>query len=181
MKMKTKIASGVLAAIAMLGANLAHAYDGTITFTGFITSTTCVVSSQADQTVTLPYVGTSSFTPQSPFAGKTQFTISVSGCSGQTKVKAFFESNSIIDQDTGMLQNKLVGNTNMLLALRHMNGTLIDLRESLRQSSGTLDGMWGTITGEQGSIDYTVEYYAKNGIAIGGPVQSSISYSMRYQ
>ncbi|MEX6004593.1 fimbrial protein [Providencia vermicola] len=84
----------------------ALAADGTITFNGEITSTTCDVTTGngGDFTVTLPTVSTTALNAAGATAGNTSFTIDLANCSvSGVDVAANFESLSSGDAVTGNL------------------------------------------------------------------------------
>src|ERR1700676_1778885 len=108
----TIAAAATLATIA-LGSTSANAADGTITFIGAVTDTTCSIDAKAvgaaDKDVTLPTVTSSTLGSKASTAGTTaatDLTFALSGCSTETKAVARFENGPTIDQTTGFLANQ---------------------------------------------------------------------------
>ena len=104
--------SGVLAtAIAVAAAMpaVSQAADGTITFTGQITSQTCTISGNGagkNLTVTLPTVSTSALATAGTTAGRTPFNIALSNCTPNSgNVSTYFEPGATVDTATGQLVN----------------------------------------------------------------------------
>src|SRR3569832_315346 len=96
-----------LAAVAAMYAPMSsYASDGTITFSGALTATTCLVNGGSNSmAVTLPTLPTTSMTPgpTTNFAGSTPFQISVSGCTAGAQALTLFEGGSI--NSNGRLRN----------------------------------------------------------------------------
>jgi len=69
----------------------AHAGPGSVTFIGSVAAPTCISSvngSSTDGTVVLPLVSDRGISSRGARSGETRFTITLTGCGGQTGVKA---------------------------------------------------------------------------------------------
>jgi len=176
-------------AIALLfsaaGAPFACAADGTINFYGELTSQTCTilvngVATPAVAAVTLPTVSTASLTSAGQTSGATGFNIELANCTWHNKTAAaFFESGSTVDPFNGNLKNtSLGGATNVELQLLDgANGSAI-MAGNTNQITNTTRYDFGA-TGSA-TMPYAVQYYA-TGVTTGGPVVSSVTYSINYQ
>ena len=113
--MQKRIVSTAVIGLMALLSTAAQAADGTITFTGSVTDTTCSINgtasgTAADVAVILPTVQAGSL----PAAGATAGTsslgdvrLTLSGCSGAaTKAIARFENGPTVDQSSGYLTNQ---------------------------------------------------------------------------
>jgi len=109
------ITAAILGASAF-AASAAQASDGTVTINGQVVAQTCVIDINgqgANPTVTLPTVQTSALPSVGKVAGRTGFTMSLSGCAttaptgaGSGNVRAFFEQGPNVDPTTGFLINR---------------------------------------------------------------------------
>lgn len=172
--MKSKSILKLSLVAAALAPVFAHAFDGTITFAGQLTATTCTVTAATkDQTVTLPTLPATSMTVAKPSSGTTPFTLAVSGCSAGTTFKPFFEGGPNVDATTGMVKNTGTA-TNVQLRLTNADGTWINI-------SGASQGVnTGTLSSGAGTNDYAVSYYSVGGNATTGTVAGTVNYSMIY-
>ncbi|ESN53165.1 fimbrial protein [Enterobacter sp. MGH 16] len=172
-------------AVMMAFAGNAMAADtGTIQFTGAVTDTTCSVDiggAGSDATVQLPTVSATSLATAASVAGKTQFTISLSGCTGAPgTAKAFFEPGSTVNTNTGRLLNTDTagaGNVSLQL-LDGTTDTAINVGDYSQVSGGT-----GFVDISSGSavLPYFVQYYAEDDVVSAGAVASQVTYSISYQ
>lgn len=166
-------------ALVMLAlAGTAHASDGTITFSGAVTGSTCTVQlngGSASGTVTLPTVSTSALTSAGSTAGSTPFTLDVSNCTfsgGLTAVTAYFEAGANVDGTTGRLTNTGgAGNVQLQLYLGSNYASKVAAGQSSQNTATPLTGT--------GQLRYGVEYYA-TGTATAGSVASTVTYSLIY-
>ena len=155
----------------------AHASDGTITFSGAITGSTCTVKlngGSASGTVTLPTVSTSALTSAGATAGSTQFEFDISGCtfSGATSVTAYFEAGANVDPTSGRLNNT-GGASNVQLQL-YLGSNYASKIAAGQSGQSTATPLTGT-----GKLKYGVEYYA-TGTSGAGSVASTVTYSLVY-
>ncbi len=175
------IVLAVLAAGMGLGAGSAQAYDGTITFSGIVTSQTCTVNGNGtgnhDFTVTLPPVSASALSTATSVAGRTPFNISLSACSaGSGTVHTLFETASNIDPTTGNLTLNTGGASNVEIQLLNSDYSAI----ALNHGDSTQNSKAATITGGTATLNYFAQYYA-TGQASAGNVATSVLYTMSYQ
>ncbi|MEO8308439.1 MAG: type 1 fimbrial protein [Pseudomonadota bacterium] len=122
---RTAVAASITAALAMSTSMSSLASDGTITFTGAVTASTCTVkvnnAGTGDGTVTLPTVDTSALTN---LAGKTTaagtfFSMDLSACTAAhdigspvadaVGVQVYFEAGPNVNALTGGLINTVTG------------------------------------------------------------------------
>jgi major type 1 subunit fimbrin (pilin) len=178
------IATGGLLGLASLGA---QASDGTITFTGSLSDTTCSINGNAAGTpanipnVSLPEVSASVLGTAGATAGRTQpIVLALTGCSGTaTKAVAFFESGPTVDQSNGYLKNQAATSPATNVEVRLLNASF----QPINITSGLNNDMaanGATITGGAATLNYYGEYYA-TGKATSGAVSTSVNYTMQYQ
>ncbi len=177
------IATGSLLGLASSGAN---ASDGTITFTGSLSNTTCSINgkaagSPADVSVELPAVSAASLGTAGATGGRSNpITLALSGCTGvATKAVAFFESGSTVDPANGYLakQSKTTPATNVDVRLLNASFEPINI---LTGFNNDFDTNGATITGNAATLKYYGEYYA-TGKATSGNVSTNVQYTMQYQ
>ncbi|QQC67832.1 fimbrial protein [Paraburkholderia ginsengisoli] len=172
----------IAAAVAMFAAvpMVSHAADGTITFNGSITDQTCNINATGgkDFAVTLPTVSSSQLAAPGLSAGRTPFSISLSGCSTATgNVHTFFESGSTTDPVTGYLALDAGGADNV--KIRVLNGS-----DASPIKAGFADGTQGSksvaLVGGAATLPYFAEYVT-TGVAGSGSANSSVMYSIAYE
>ncbi|MBC2666812.1 type 1 fimbrial protein [Novosphingobium flavum] len=155
----------------------AYASDGTITFSGAVTASTCTVKlngGSASGTVTLPTVSTSALPSTGSTAGSTPFTLDISGCTftGATAVTAYFEAGANVNGTTGRLTNTGgASNVELQLYLGSNYASKVAAGQSNQNAATPLTG--------NGQLRYGVEYYA-TGAATAGSVASTVTYSLIY-
>lgn len=181
MKLVIKLVPAVIAAGLMI--NVAHAGDGTIYFTGNLFAQTCTIKVEnavtpTAATVTLPTVSTSLLNAQGKVAGRTNFEIELSSCTGSAQTAAaFFEAGADVDPVSGQLLNR--GDAlNVRLQLRDNSATggVIKVGDTSQVASTTRV----PISSGSAVLPYAVEYVA-TGVATAGAVTSSVTYSISYQ
>ena len=161
----------------LASAGTAHASDGTITFSGAVTGSTCTVKlngGSASGTVTLPTVSTSALPSTGSTAGSTPFTLDVSNCTftGTTAGTAYFEAGANVNATTGRLANTGgAGNVELQLYLGSNYASKVAAGQSNQNAATPLTG--------DGQLRYGVEYYA-TGAATAGSVASTVTYSLIY-
>jgi major type 1 subunit fimbrin (pilin) len=180
----TFAAAATIATIALASAG-AQASDGTITFTGSVTDTTCSIDAKADgsakKDVTLPTVTNSTLGSIGATAGATaatDLTFALSGCSTETKAVARFENGPTINQTTGYLENMAPdGAQNVQVRLLNAKHAPINV---VTGENNKLDDNGVAIVSGAAELKYFAEYYA-TGKATAGPVKSSVEYTVDYQ
>ncbi|SDA36181.1 fimbrial protein [Sphingomonas sp. NFR15] len=157
----------------------AYASDGTITFTGSLTATTCTVAlnnGTASGTVVLPNVSTSVLKVSGDVAGATNFQLDLSNCTVSSTVKAYFEAGPTVNTVTGALINAGTA-SNVEVQLVTDGGTPIAIGNS---GQATSTGVTITVPGTtSGALNYVARYRAK-GVTTAGTVTSSVTYSLTY-
>jgi major type 1 subunit fimbrin (pilin) len=170
---------GVAISAAMCVPMAAQASDGTITFTGALNTTTCVVTTGTGGSfgVVLPTLATSTLTAAGATAGSTAFSISVGSCAGPGTFTTFFESGVSTDPATGRLNTTAGGAANVQLQLRNSNDSIINVAAA----PGAQGVIAAIITGTPGvgTANFAVNYYA-TGVTTAGTVGSAVTYSMSY-
>lgn len=159
------------------------ASNGTITFNGELTATTCdvVIDGQtADATVVLPTVGINQLTSAAQTAGRTSFVMALNDCAGTLKTaSAFFESGASVDQMTGRLKNLTGTATNVGLQLRDGSSSSQAVIQAGNQNQRDSTEYVSVDTGSA-NLPYAVEYYAE-GATTPGTVISNVVYSIQYK
>lgn len=161
----------------ILGSAAAHAADGTVTITGKITDKTCSIDAKSkDLTVALPTVSVTSLAASGQTAGRTPFTINLTGCS-EGKVATYFEPGDTVDFSSGRL-NTTGGATNVQVQLLGDNNQVIPV---LAKTAGTqLNSQEVSVSaGGSAALNYYAEYYAKDKTTA-GDVKTSVKYTIVY-
>ncbi len=185
---KVLLAASIASALCM--ANVAQAATGgTITFNGKITDQTCQVKVNGlseTETITLSAVPKSALGSSGDTAGKSAFTLDLSGCTVATAaygVTAFFPDNAAnIDSANKILKNKAAtdpaANVGLEL-LQNIGGT--ETAVPLGQGSGHVDYKYVTmaIGDVSKTMNYAVQYKA-TGVAGAGNVQGVAVYELAY-
>lgn len=179
MKLKTLFATAVST---VLGAAIilpAQAADGTITFNGSITATTCTVTVNgvnASATVNLPAARVSDLQKVGNTAGATDFSVMLSNCTnlpgtGQGAA-VHFESGTYVNAEGRLNPTR--------------NGSGVELAIYARNSASALVlgqapvAAIGNITGGAITLPYTVKYHSISDAPVAGAVSSSVTYSIVY-
>lgn len=171
---------------AFAGINAQAASNGTITFAGKLTASTCTVvvdGQSADATINLPAVSTSSLNEAAKTAGETSFNMALTDCTlatGETGVSAFFDTGTTVTND-GRLRNTTTdgGATNVTLQLRDLTnnvGKEIDIGNDDQKTAME----YATVSEKLANLNYSVRYYAE-GVTTAGTVNSSVVYSLQYK
>jgi major type 1 subunit fimbrin (pilin) len=171
-----------------LGSLGAQAADGTITFTGLVSDTTCSINgaasgSPANLSVALPTVQAGALGEHGAVAGTSgpaDMTLSLSGCSGTaTKAIATFENGPTVDQKTGYLLNQAVTDAASNVEVRLLNASLQPINITTG-SNNDIAGNGATISGGSANLQYFAQYYA-TGKATPGGLTTSVQYTMQYR
>ncbi len=175
-----KLTLALVMALAVPGIQSAMASSGTISFNGEITSNTCNVSvdgGTASETVLLPTVSESALDAPGKFAGRTSFSIGLSGCTGSLQTaSAFFEAGAGVNGD-GRLVNTGSA-TNVDLQLR--DGSNANAVIKAGSASQITDTEYVTLASGAATLPYSAEYYATDA-AGAGTVVSSVTYNIQYK
>lgn len=173
---KLLLSAALIAGIA--AASSAAATDGTITITGNVVASTCKINgtnSPANIAVTLPTVSTTSLNAAAAVAGRTPFTIALTGCGSLTKATTFFEPGPTVLAD-GNLKNATGSATSVEVQL--LNGDFSAI--ALNAASGSQNSQQATLTSGAGTLSYYAQYYA-TAAAGAGTVNTTVQYTMLYQ
>ncbi|REE23259.1 MULTISPECIES: fimbrial protein [unclassified Paraburkholderia] len=189
--MKQRFISGLfvvaVGAVAMLSMK-AHAADGTITFTGSVSDTTCSINgvssgNPADIAVTLPPVPAGALASANATAGTTSagaIQMKLTGCSGAaTKAVARFENGPTVDQSSGYLVNQSTITPSQNVEIRLLNANMQPIN-ILTGANNDISANGAPISAGSATVNYFAQYFA-TGKAQPGSVTSSVQYTMQYQ
>lgn len=173
--MKLKLLSAcALAALATLSQQ-ALAADGTISFTGSIQGSTCVINAGSPNvSVTLPPVAATTLSAAGQTAGTTPFQIGLTGCSGAASAHTFFEVGTNTDLATGRLKNTgTAGNVQVSL----LNDDLSQIDAA--KPDGAQNSTPVSLASGSATLKYRAQYYA-TGAATAGTVTTTVAYTIAY-
>ncbi|WP_175812895.1 fimbrial protein [Burkholderia contaminans] len=165
----------------------AMAADGEITFNGKVLSSTCSIGAgggatgNKNMTVKLPTVSVAALANAGDVAGRTPFSVQLSGCTGDsTKVSTVFEAGDTVDAGSGRLN--LVKTGADAIAKNVQINLLNDSQKPIK--AGVAGPQQGSqvvaLKGGSATLNYYAEYYA-TGKAEAGAANSRIQYSLDYQ
>lgn len=181
-----------LIALAMAAPTIANAIDGTVTFTGKVTSNTCTIAvngGTANATVALPTVRAGQLAASGDVAGATYFTIALSSCTlsaaasgdtpavvGVTSARTFFEAGPTVSTTTKNLLNSTAAGSaaNVEVQLLNQSGTAILVGDTGQRSAAAT-----TVTDGAATMTYAARYRA-TGVSTAGTVNTSVTYSIDY-
>ena len=159
----------------------AYAYDGTLTINGNVSVESCTISvagGSSNGSITLPTVSTKALALTAATAGTTDFSISLSACSGSaTQAAVWFEYDSNINA-AGRLINTGTA--------RNVDVALYNLSSTTPITIGQTNGAFGSsgaafpISSGTSTLHYQAKYYA-TGVAVAGTVTASVYYTVQYQ
>ncbi|WP_334042412.1 fimbrial protein [Burkholderia ambifaria] len=188
--MKNNITALSAVALMLATTGVAYASDGTITFTGAVVASTCKVNGgTGDLAVALPHVATNQLTSTGQTAGRTPFTLSLSGCTSPvdaegkpvanvpTKVAVVFEPGPNVNLTTGRLKPTGTG-----AAANIEVGIQTDGYKDIKiGADAASQGAQSATIGKDGNatLQYAAQYYA-TGASTAGPVTTSVTYSVIY-
>ncbi len=183
---------------ALLLSSTAMAIDGTITFNGMITDTTCTVtgsgaaSGTGNITVVLPTVSTTALASAGQTAGDTPFSLVLGGgtnCTNGKTAALWVETSATpaLDATTGALKNQASGGANNVAVrlLNRANNQPINLGTNAAVvSTSTVisanNQPAATISSNSATLNYIAQYLAINAAATAGAVNTYLTYSMQY-
>jgi major type 1 subunit fimbrin (pilin) len=198
--MKKIILSAALAAVFgfVALAPQAKAADGTITFNGQVTDTTCTIagggaaSGTGNITVTLPTVSSSVLSADGMTAGDTNFSLLLGGgtnCTNGKTAALWVETSATpaLDASTGALKNQAAGGASnvQVRMLNPANNQPINLGVNAVVTNGASvisanNQPAATISGNTATLNYIGQYLAKGGAATAGQVSTYLTYTMQY-
>lgn len=163
------------ASAAVVSAFSASAADGTINFSGSISNQTCTIEGNTGttaKTVNLDRVAASSMAVVGQPAGRKNFTLALSGCTGSSALVRF-EPGATVDASTGNLINQTADGSNVQIQILNENLVPINLQTNANSLSTA-------ITDETANIKFFAQYIAATAAATAGQVTSSVQFSMDY-
>ncbi|TAM03130.1 MAG: type 1 fimbrial protein [Paraburkholderia sp.] len=182
--MKKTLLSLVIA-VAPISAAFAQS-NNTIKFIGEVTDQTCNVAingTTANPTVLLPAVSTAELDTSGKTAGKTDFTISVSGCTvsntADQAIKTVFVGSKVSGGNLGNTAGGTNAATQVALQLFDpaKSGAPFDLSKPGGHTASGLNLKKGDTSA---SYDFAVQYISE-GKATAGAVNGSVQYMVSYQ
>ncbi|PZX34075.1 major type 1 subunit fimbrin (pilin) [Cupriavidus phytorum] len=178
-----KLLAALIVAGTAMGAQSAHAADGTITFNGNITAQTCKINGNGTNSnnfqVQLPTVSTSILKSLGDVAGQTPFNISLTECTPDTgNVHTFFEAGPTTDATTGNLIVEAGGAQNVQIRL--LNGGTANTPIKAGYTDQAQNSNAVALTNGAATLSYYAQYYA-TGQATAGAANSSVMYSIAYE
>ncbi|SCU93441.1 F17 fimbrial protein [Cupriavidus necator] len=175
----TKLLAALIVAGTAMGAQFAHAADGTITFNGQITAQTCTINGgNSSFAVTLPTVSASTLAASGATAGQTPFQIALTNCTPNGSVHTFFEAGPTTDTATGNLILDAGGASNVQIRLLNGGSANSPIKAGFADASQGSNVV--AITNGSATLPYYAQYYA-TGVATAGTANSSVLYSIAYQ
>jgi major type 1 subunit fimbrin (pilin) len=192
---RAMLAAGIVTTMAL--PLTGQASDGTITFTGAVTASTCTLSinggsNAGTATVALPTVDRAALTGTGAgtTAAGTFFSVGVTGCTGvadigtgtpaaPTSVAIYFEAGPNVDEATGGLINTVAG-SNVEVNLYNASGSTI---VGTQIQPGTPTHQPAALTIASGGTQWFYAGYSTAGAAAAataGAVSTSITYSLVY-
>lgn len=192
---RTMIAAALTTAAALpLGS---QASDGTITFTGAVTASSCTISvnggvNAGTATVALPTVDTAALTGglATSTAAGTFFSIGLSNCSAAndlgapspngtapTHVQIYFEAGPTVDQATGGLINTTgAGFSNVEVKLYNASGS-VAVGTQIMPGTPTNQP---TVLTMSGGTEWFYAGYSTSGAGVGGATAGAVSTQVTY-
>lgn len=179
--MKTNAFAALALGAAAVLSQPAFAMDGTINFTGSVTSNTCTVDGNGTGSnnfnVLMPTVSVDSLTTQGQTAGNTPFSIHLTACTPDSgTVHTFFEPASNGNASTGNLTTAAGGATNV--EVRLLNGDASPINVTL--ADGSQNSKAVSVTDGEATLQYLAQYFAV-GQAGAGTVSATAKYTIIYQ
>lgn len=183
-----RIARGAAFLAFVAAAGSAMASDGHILFSGKVLSTTCTIvagggaTGGKNMTVKLPTVSSSALRARGDVAGRTPFSIQLTGCTGDaTKVSTVFEAGSTVDSASGRLNLVSAGPSDSVagnVQINLLNASQEPIKAGLASSQQNSQVV--KMTDRGATLNYFAEYYA-TAAATAGSANSRIEYSLEYQ
>ncbi|WP_296247807.1 fimbrial protein [Pseudomonas sp. UBA4194] len=166
-----------LTATAAFGATLnASAADGTINFSGEVSNQTCAIEGNTtgttSKTVTMPRVAASSLSSVGQTAGRTEFSLALTKCTGATALVRF-EQGASVDAATGNLINQTADGSNAQIQI--LNASFAPV--NLQTNAGSLST---AISSEASTMQFYAQYVAATAAATPGKITSNVQFSMDY-
>lgn len=179
--MKSNVFAALTIGAAAVFSQPAFAMDGTINFTGSVTSNTCTIDGNGTGSnnfnVLMPTVSVDSLTAQGQTAGNTPFTIRLTACTPDSgTVHTFFEPAANGNAATGNLTIAAGGASNV--EVRLLNGDESPINVTLADGAQNSNAV--SVTDGEATLRYLAQYYAV-GQAGAGTVGATAKYTIIYQ
>ncbi len=173
--MMNRLSGTALLFVLMMGTAFGAADTGTISFSGTLTSSSCTVDA-GGASVTLPRIPISILQTAGSTAGRTQFTITLSGCAmtgSDATVKIRFRNGPNIDQTTRNLKENSPL-THVQIQLLNSDREVINLVDNTKSEALTPNGA-------NASFTLYAEYYAPgDGVVGAGNVDATLLFDLIY-
>ncbi|MFC3814311.1 fimbrial protein [Lysobacter sp. GCM10012299] len=182
--MKTNLLKAMTISAIALASQSAFASDGTINFSGELTTQTCSINGTAADgarsfTVTLPAASQSNLTTVGATSTETAFQIALTSCTPASgTVRTRFESGANVDSTSGELLTTGAGSSaGLRIQLLNQDRTVIVVGAAdVAQNSAQ-----GTIASGAATLNYIARYHRISATPLAvGAVTSSVTYSMAY-
>ncbi|PNS11304.1 fimbrial protein [Mixta theicola] len=178
---KTLLGTAIALTVSVLALPVSAA-DGTITINGKLTQQTCTVkinNGTADAVISLPTLSTSALDAAKKVAGRTAFTMNLTGCTPASgSVRAYFEHGPTVDAASGRLNNMQTTDAakNVQIQLRDNDENDVYVGNTSQRTNPATD------VSAAGTADllYSAYYYATAPAEAGG-LATSVTYSIDYQ
>ncbi|KWH29309.1 type 1 fimbrial protein [Burkholderia stagnalis] len=183
-----RIIQGMAAVGILASMSPAMAADGEIAFTGKVLATTCSIGAgggatgNKNMTVKLPSVSAGALASAGNVAGRTPFSIVLSGCTGDsTKVSTVFEPGDTVDAGSGRL-NLVSGGEADTVAKNVQINLLNDKQQPIAAGypGAQQNSQVVALTDGAATLNYFAEYYA-TGKSVAGSANTRVQYSLDYQ
>jgi len=161
---------------------ISSAIDGTINITGMVSASTCKINgavSPVAVAVALPTVSTAALAAAGNVAGRTPFTIALTGCTvALTKAQTYFEPGPTVDTATNnlLLQGGAGVAANVELQLLNADFTQI----LLGNAATSQNSLQANLVSGAANLNYYAQYVA-TGVSGAGTANSSVTFTMVYQ
>ncbi|GGA23235.1 fimbrial protein [Dyella nitratireducens] len=179
------VSAAVVLAVGAVPCQVFAGVDGTITFEGGLSPTTCLVEGQdpghgnADKTVDMHHPPVGAFQQPASTGDAVPFEIVIGGngdascTNGHIAYVEFDGTSQSIDANTGYLNPDPGGAQNIQIQILNKDGTVINLADG-----GVSEGV--QITNNQAKIPMDARYYSANGHATVGEVNARVGYEVVY-
>ncbi|MCY1227720.1 Major fimbrial subunit SMF-1 [compost metagenome] len=179
--MKFAFAPVALAAGIVFASQSALAVDGTITFNGNISATSCTINGNGTGsksfTVTLPSVAASTLDTAGARAGRTPFTIALDCDDATGAVHTYFEPGPTTDASTGNLMINTGAGTASNVQIGLLNADFTSIKAGF--ADGVQNSLPVNLSAGAATLSYFAEYVA-TGKATSGAANSSVMYTIAY-
>lgn len=167
-----------------LASQSAFASDGTINFTGELTTQTCSINGTAadgnrNLSVTLPAATQSSLTIVGSTSAETAFQIALTSCTPATgSVRTRFESGPNVDAATGELFTSGAGSSaGLRIQLLNQDRSVI----AVGATDASQNSAPSTLASGAATLNYIARYHRVSATPLAvGALTSSVTYSMAY-